>query len=1071
MTNTAMIILHIPLLILTVTSLGINLYENGKSRYLCWFYGLLFSSLAWILCTIGFYGTNEPDIARYLYDLKLPFVGLAGAFLLLFTLAYHGVIKKIKFLHLLVFLIVPMITFVFALTSPLHSFIRSEITAHTDGVFNTVTQSRAVWYWIHTAVCYLEMILSIVITFVKCVRQPKGGGRHSRYLAVGGAVILVANFIAISGIIAMPFDITLIAININILLTQFAISSGRENYFLSAARGDIVNFLEHMVFMVSHEDEIIDANPSAKAWVSKVAGSMPQSFARLVEIFEEKGFEFTMPTAGSIGASDLYTKVDGVETIYDMQVRVIYSAAGAEIGKSVIFEDVTDSRRLIEALNTEKERAQKASLAKSTFLTNASHQIRTPLNSVLGMTELILMEGNSPEDIRNYAMNIKQAGSGLLGIVNDLLDLSGIENNRLTLNNSRYKLSALIDDVSNIIRSRLVHKKVLFVIDADPSAPEWLIGDERRIQQILMNLLSNSVKYTLSGYIRLGVTYTKFDDELDEYLLNFTIEDSGIGIKEKDLDEIFKNFLQLDNARIRGIEGAGLGLSVTKQLVNLMQGTMRVESRYGKGTKFTLSIPQQTDTEVPFAAVSAREAFAAVYETRDIYRASICRTLEGLSVKHAVVDSAEALRQALEQDEAQSPGNPARFIFASSFLLYEVKNIISELESSAVAVQILQYGKPTSDPTSLTLSMPAHAASIARLIDHHEAGGGRVYNAYPRFTAPDFEVLIVDDLQTNLIVAEGLLKPFNMKIDTCMSGEKALLLVKKKQYDLILMDHMMPGIDGLQCTAAIRAISDEYAQIPIIALTANAVSGMRKMFLQNGMTDFLSKPIELEELHNIIDKWVPDSMKHSFEENPGKRGEEEFSVEIPGVDAAKGLTLTGGSALFYRNTLEVFAGDIGAKLRDIRDALAENAYARYRISVHALKSGAHSIGATELARLAGELEHAAEAEDHSLIAEKTPLLAAKLEALREDILRVVGENSSDNGTSAELMPLLEKLHAALRELDLREISRLEQEIRRGSWDGEIKKRVDEVFELIIMADYAEAENILAGLVQPQIVVK
>ncbi len=384
----------------------------------------------------------------------------------------------------------------------------------------------------------------------------------------------------------------------------------------------------------------------------------------------------------------------------------------------------------------------KANKAKSNFLAKMSHEIRTPMNAINGMSELALRE-NLPDAAREHIVTIKQAGTNLLSIINDILDISKIESGKLEIVTSKYLFSSLINDVVSIIKTKIADSGLRFDINIDPNIPNSLLGDETRIRQALLNVLSNAVKYTKKGFISLSASA---EIKKGTVLLTINVADSGKGIKPKDLKKLFDEFVQVDMESRKSTEGTGLGLAITKNLLTAMGGDISVQSEYGKGSTFTLKLPQKISSDVLF----------------------------------------------------------------------------DSLENDSAAI---------------------------------------------KFNAPNARVLVVDDIEANLKVAKGLMQPYKMQIDLCQSGIEAIEMVKANSYDLVLMDQMMPEMDGVEATKLIRVMAGEnphYAELPIIALTANAVSGAKEMLFSKGFSDFLSKPIDTIELNSILEKWIPKEKQEFF---------------------------------------------------------------------------------------------------------------------------------------------------------------------------------------------------------------
>jgi len=387
-----------------------------------------------------------------------------------------------------------------------------------------------------------------------------------------------------------------------------------------------------------------------------------------------------------------------------------------------------------------KQKAVAAREAQARFLANMSHEIRTPINVVVGMNELILRE-TQDKNIQEYAHNVQSASNMLLGLISDVLDFSKIESGQLELVYAPYSLSSLIHDITIILNTRIGERPIAAHVNIEENLPDKLYGDELRIKQILTNLISNAVKYTPSGSVSIKVSSEEMPD--NTVRLDFAVSDTGIGIKQEDLTKLFDSFKRLDLNKNRHIEGTGLGLNISKQLAELMQGTISVESEYGKGSCFTLSICQQKLTEAPSSA---------------------------------------------ENTEQEKPS---------------------------------------------------------------ERTG-------PLFTAPDAEVLVIDDNAMNLVLMKGLLKRTEIQITTAKSGAEGLELTKHKKYDLIFLDHMMPDMDGVETLHILRSdASNPNRDTITIALTANAIAGCREMYLEYGFNDYFAKPIQTDKLEALLLQYLP----------------------------------------------------------------------------------------------------------------------------------------------------------------------------------------------------------------------
>lgn len=395
--------------------------------------------------------------------------------------------------------------------------------------------------------------------------------------------------------------------------------------------------------------------------------------------------------------------------------------------------------RDMQTLEKEKQRAIVAGEAKAQFLAQMSHEIRTPINTIIGMNEMILRE-NEDDTIRDYAVNIQNSSRLLMGLINDVLDFSKIEAGKLDIAKARYSLRSLLDDIVGEVRSRAEKKNLEMEASIDSSLPAYVWGDELRVRQILNNLLSNAVKYTQEG----NICFSVWGEEEEGFYLCASVKDTGIGIRKEDAERLFDSFQRFEEQKNRHIEGTGLGLAITKQLLDVMGGSISVESEYGKGSCFTVRIPQQIMDEI-------RE---------------------------------------------------------------EKEQVISDSEKK--------------NPTGKK-----------------------------QLSAPEALVLAVDDNEMNLAVVKALLRRTEMKVETASGGRKCLELCKQKKYDLLLMDHMMPDLDGVETLHILRKEDTPNRDTKVLVLTANAIAGMEEQYRKEGFADYLSKPLVVDELEAVIGKHLP----------------------------------------------------------------------------------------------------------------------------------------------------------------------------------------------------------------------
>ncbi|SFQ37229.1 Signal transduction histidine kinase [Lachnospiraceae bacterium XBB1006] len=500
--------------------------------------------------------------------------------------------------------------------------------------------------------------------------------------------------------------------------------------------------------------------------------------------------------------------------------------------------------------------AEEANRAKSVFLAQMSHEIRTPINAVLGMNEMILRETKQGA-IEGYARTIRSAGKSLLNIVNDILDFSKIQSGKMEIIPVEYDGGVLIRDLIELYGVQASAKGLDFEYQISEEIPRTLFGDEYRIKQAAGNIISNAIKYTEKGFVNFQVEYVRTNKENGNGNLILSVVDSGIGIKSEDIPKLFQNFGRLDVEKNRAIEGTGLGLNISKQLVEMMGGTMSVQSVYGEGSIFSMTIPQEARCE------------------------------------EVLGNFAEELKRQEETDL-----------------------------SSKAGMTVL---------------------------------------------APEADILVVDDNEMNLQVVASLLKKSQAKVECLLSGEACLEAVTKKKYDLILLDHMMPQMDGIEVFHRLRgenALCDPRTRI--VVLTANAIAGAKENYLKEGFDDYLSKPIAIDELDRVLMEHLPAN-KVRIEADVEE--EEESKQTYPnlsdyGIDIQKGIELLDGEFDIYLEMAQVFYNDYATKHEKMQEALAASDMATYSIYVHGLKSNARTLGAMELGELAYKEE--LESKDNNL---------------------------------------------------------------------------------------------------------
>ena len=607
-------------------------------------------------------------------------------------------------------------------------------------------------------------------------------------------------------------------------------------------------------------------------------------------------------------------------------------------------------------LSEAKAKSEEESRSKSSFLAHMSHELRTPMNAIIGMSELARREYGKQKGL-DYIDEICQAGSNMLAIINDVLDLSKIESGNLSLSERPYNVAELFRDVLAIVKIRLAGKAVSLKVSIDPQTPSGLIGDVVRVQQILMNLLSNAIKYTFVGFIKFEVKSKLLPDN-NQVKIVFIVEDSGIGIKQENLEILFNDFIRLDKGSPKKIEGTGLGLSIARTLCHAMNGDISVKSEYGRGSVFTATI----------------------------------------------IQSIANLQPIEEYDEKYSQQ--------------------ARLDKFKVS-----------------------------------------------FTAPGFRVLLVDDVDTNLMVAKGLMEPYQLDISTCQSGREAIKIAGDQDFDLLFIDHMMPGKDGLETMKNLRLMGERFKNIPMIVMTANVLAGMKEMFLANGFDDYLGKPLNIEILDTILQRWIPADVKRT---SAGLSGEDNTNkglrLDIGGLNWEQGVKAIGGSNKKYMEALAIFCRDVEHRKADLNKDYQQDV-SSIRLQLHALKSAMSYIGATVLAKEAMLLEAAALQGDLEILNMGLPPFKESLWQLCANItsalhtLEIAEETQSFPSLALESRELLYKLKTAIAEKDIKNIDDLLEEILPYAENEHFASDVFFIGEQILIAEFEMAEDLVNKLLE------
>ena len=729
----------------------------------------------------------------------------------------------------------------------------------------------------------------------------------------------------------------------------------------------------------------------------------------------------------------------------------------------IIAKDVTEIYEM-------KEIAERAAKAKTNFLANTSHEIRTPMNAILGMAELLLRE-NIGESARSHVYNIKSAGTNLLSIINDILDISKIESGKLNIIEDEYEFASIINDITNMANVRISDKSIKLLIEVDPNIPYKMYGDEVRLRQIIINLVNNAIKFTEEGYVKLKITSDKITG--NKVQLKVIVEDTGIGIKDEDKSKLFRTFQQVDTLRNRKIEGTGLGLSICKSLLDLIGGEIKLSSEYGKGTTFEVILPQKVITYRKFVEIQPKnlEQNIIVHEPNKYYEDSLKYTFKMLNIKAIYEPDASKFIDMIDKNEYDH-----MFIDIGIVKLLEKKNDVMKANKNAkITIMIEDIDDYRIDNNTRVIQKPLYSLSIASILNNENiitVFNENISENKNKFIAPEANILIVDDNTVNLKVASGLMAPYKMKIDTAISGYEAIEMVKEKQYDIIFMDYMMPGMDGIETTKKIRELEkDKIIDSIIVALTANAIIGAKDMFLENGFDDFLSKPIEIKKLNYILNKWISSNLKNKLLKHDGIINEVEevnnnkIDLKIENIDIEHCIRVNGFTEDMYLELLNIYLKEGISKIDKIYEYLED--LSRYIIEVHGIKSSSASIGAYKLSNKAKLLEEAVKNDDIEYIKANNDIFVEEYKNILNGIRNILDMNKKEDINKEEnevkeyilkeeIKIMLEEVIQYLDDFDSENAVMIVEKLLRSKLDEYLHSELTSVLDYINMFEYEEA---------------
>lgn len=787
----------------------------------------------------------------------------------------------------------------------------------------TLEISPAPMYYVYMAFLLAEIMTTIGIIISSYCSQrsmPNKGKIHFLMIAAMLSPMLLLSLRILKilkGDDPTPLGILLSCIFMSIAVVKYGLFDPVKN-----AKNYIIDNLKEAVIVTDADHRFLFLNSMADKIITSI--NKEQGYST-----DDKIYAFIQGSQDFFDWKDRHYQVE--ETVLkDNELIQGYMMTIVDVTK--IIEQNHLMKRLV--LQTED-----ANRAKTNFVSNMSHEIRTPMNSIVGITEILLRSRHSPKE-QEYLLNIQSSGRVLLTIINDVLDCSKMEAGKMQLFDEPYDTCSLFHDLRISMENRIGHSGLELIYDIDQDIPCKLKGDMGRIRQVIINLVNNAIKYTEKGSVRFSVRVRQ--KNTDKVMLYYEVADTGIGIRKEDQKILFDAFQRVEMDRNRYVEGTGLGLTISQNLVNMMGGVIEVESEYGKGSRFFFTIEQTIIDPTPVSAVN--------------YNGQ--------------------------------------------------KDNVTEKEAECL------------------------------------------------FIAPEAHILLVDDNELNLVVAKELLKPLRMQIDTAENGLQAVKMVRGSQYDLVLMDHMMPVMDGIEAAKAIRALpEDKYQKLPIIALTANAMVDARKEFLNAGMNGFVAKPIDFARICNQLKLWLPKDLVRDVPKEEAKKlladdlSDREIQPEDPqmGFSFEEGVNHCGSKAALMK-TIRIFYRTIDSKADKIEQCLKEGLISDYVVEVHALKSSALLIGAVPLSEAAKELEGYGKQGKTELLEEKTPDLLAMYRDFK-DILKPYAdkeEAARQEASNGEWCQALQQIHQCIEQFDLDGVDRIMEKLEEYQIPECIRESMDQL---------------------------
>lgn len=765
----------------------------------------------------------------------------------------------------------------------------------------------------------------------------------------------------------------------------------------------------------------------------------------------------------------------------DMIVQTIIEVVSVYFVSGVMYLLIRKRVENAERARRSMASIQRAEHSKDDFLANVSHEIRTPVNTICGMSEIVL-RAELADDVRADIFSIQTAGRTLLSIVSDVLDFTELQSGKMALVEENYNITSTLNDIINMSMARMSEKQLELIVDCSADLPCSLFGDEQKIRRTIVNLVNNALKFTVEGYISISIYGRKTDYGIN---LIVCVKDTGIGIKEESREQLFNSFNQVDTRRNRQEGGIGLGLAVSQAMVDKLGGFITIESEFGRGSEFRFVVPQKVMDPMPIASVqNPARVNVAIYidmerydrpEVRKEYEQVIAHMIEQLKVKCHICRNLAELKRRAERETFSH-------IFISIEEYEEDTAYFDQLSQTVKVVAVIERVNEVRirNPRIRRMYKPFFILPVVMILNNEKIvqGMDTDYYYHGKFIAPGVNVLVVDDNLMNIRVLEGLLAPYKLKVSMATSGAEALDKIDSMDYDTIFMDHMMPEMDGIETLHRIRQKQGNYfKKIPVIAVTANAVGGMREVFLNEGFQDFMAKPIEVSVLERILRRNLPqEKLVHVREEKEAEqvRSEIQRCTDLPEewFDEQMGIRYCGGLEE-YITILQANSSDGQEDKSKIQQYYDRKDWKNYTISVHALKSNMINIGVEKLSGMAKELELAGKRGDETYILKHHDAVIREYTRILELLEK---SRTVHPGTVQETLEGLEALEEADLDrialdfedaayaFDSGKMAEIAERLAGCSYHGHaVKAFMESIMRKIEMSDYLSASEAVARL--------